>query len=112
MSYRLVSISILLALGCFSPMTRVSDYGGTESWPPSVSTLTPEAGPVGTVVTLKGDYLDDAKQVLIGGKPATFAVVGTDLKVTVPPDLGPGPSKVIVVVPRGTTAPMTFKVMP
>ncbi len=112
MLFRFFSLSVLLALGCSSPMTRVSDYGGTEGWPPSVSSVKPEAGPVGTVVTLKGDYLDDAKQVLIGGKPATFAVVGTDIKATVPPDLGPGSSKVVVIVPRGKTAPVTFNVVP
>jgi hypothetical protein len=112
MFFRLFALSALLALGCSSPMTRVADYGGTEGWPPSVSSIKPEAGHSGAQITLKGDYLDDAKQVFIGGKPATFTVVGPDIKATVPGDLGPGPVSVVVIVPRGKTAPMTFKVEP
>jgi hypothetical protein len=112
MFFRFFTLSALLALGCSSPMTRVSDYGGSEGWPPAVNSIKPEAGHSGTQITLKGDYLDDAKQVLIGDKPAPFTVVGPDIKATVPTDLGPGPVNVVVRVPRGKTAPMTFKVLP
>jgi hypothetical protein len=112
MVFRFFTLSTLLALGCASPMTRVSDYGGMEGWPPSVSSVNPQTGPAGTMVTLKGAYLDDAKQVLIGGKPAAFTLVGTDIQATVPLDLRPGTCKVVVVVPRGKTAPMTFNVVP
>jgi hypothetical protein len=63
------------------------------------------------VVALKGDYLDDAKQVIIGGEPASFTMAGSVIMATVPSDLGPGPAKVVVIVPRGKTAPMTFNVV-
>ncbi|MDR3682212.1 MAG: IPT/TIG domain-containing protein [Geothrix sp.] len=112
MTGRLLVLSALVALGCSSPMTRVSDYGATEGWPPAVNSIKPEAGHPGAQITLKGDYLGDAKQVLIGGEPATFSVVGSSLEATVPKDLGPGSVNVVVVVPRGKTAPMTFHVVP
>jgi hypothetical protein len=112
MRYRIISLTALLALGCASPTTRFADYGGSEGWPPAVNAVSPVAGQAGTVVTLKGAYLDDAKEVLIAGEPAAFTVAGAELQVTVPANLGPGASQVVVVVPRGTTAPVTFNVEP
>jgi|GEM_PF-1836768 hypothetical protein len=99
------------AAGSTKPMTPTDDFSGREGWPPSVSSINPKAGPGGVVVTLKGGYLEDTEQVLIGGKSATFTKVGSSIKATVPFDLGPGPVKVVVVVPGGVTAPMMFNVV-
>ena len=112
MSLRWISLSALLVLGCSGPMAHVSDYGGAEGWPPTVSAVQPSAGQAGAVVALRGAYLDDATQVLIGGRPASFTVAGRGLQATVPADLGPGQVKVVVLVPRGMTAPATFRVLP
>jgi hypothetical protein len=111
MMFRLLCLSALLAVGCASPKAATRDYGGSEGWPPAVSSIVPTAGQAGSVVTLNGDYLGDAKQVLIGGESATFKTNSKSLTVTVPADLLPGPAKVVVVVPRGTTTPVTFSVV-
>lgn len=100
----------LLLVGCAAPVSH-SDETGRQGWPPNVAQVSPQAGPAGTVITLKGDYLDDARKVLVNGQPVAFTAAGAELQVTVPADAAPGTADVVVVVPGGTTSPVTFKVV-
>ena len=111
MQLRLLALAALLVVGCAKPTTP-DNFAGREGWPPNVESLRPEAGRAGSEVTLKGAYLTDARKVLIGGKQASFTMAGAEIKATGPADLAPGPVAVVVVVPKGTTAPMTFQVLP
>ena len=112
MTMRWISLSATLVLGCSGPMAHVSDFGGSERWPPTVSTVQPDTAQPGQVVAVRGAYLEDATQVMIGGRTAAFSVAGRGLQATVPAGVGPGPVQVVVVVPRGMTAPATLRVGP
>ena len=111
MRWALLSLTSLMILGCSGPMAHIADYGGTEGWPPTVNEIHPPAAAPGTVVTLEGAYLDDARQVLVEGRPAKFTASAKALAVTLPGDLKPGAAAVVVMVPRGTTAPMSVQIV-
>ena len=112
MRLRWISLSAFLVLGCSGPMAHIADFGGAEGWPPMVSAVQPGVAQPGEVVAVRGAYLEDATQVLIGGRTAAFTVAGRGLQATVPADVGPGPVQVVVMVPRGVTAPATLRVVP
>jgi hypothetical protein len=81
--------------------------------PPKVTSFAPATGPVGTVVTLAGMFLDGATAVTFTG-PVTVtptAVTSTSLKVMVP--VGASTGAVSVTNPVGTgTSTSAFKVAP
>ncbi|MGH6690375.1 MAG: IPT/TIG domain-containing protein, partial [Gammaproteobacteria bacterium] len=74
----------------------------TVSMRPTVRTLTPSSGPVGTLVTITGGgFVSDATQVSFNGVAAVIrSVTPTTLTATVPLDARSGP--VAVTTSRGT----------
>ena len=73
---------------------------------PTVSNLTPNLGPAGTVVTITGTgFVSGAKTVKFGTKPATSVtlVSATELKATAPANSAPY-ADVTVTTPGGTSA--------
>ncbi|WP_345718827.1 beta strand repeat-containing protein [Kineosporia mesophila] len=71
---------------------------------PSVSALTPDAGPEsgGTVVTITGTGFTDATQVRFGSSVATFTV-STDTRITATAPAGTGSVDVTVTGPGGVS---------
>lgn len=92
---------ILLVLGCGGGS---SSGGGSSTPPPSAPTLTslaPTSGPVGTSVLLTGSYLTGATAVSFHGSSATFSVnSATQITATVP--AGATTGTVSVSTPGGT----------
>jgi hypothetical protein len=70
--------------------------------PPVVTDFSPNSGPVGTEVTLNGQFLSGATDVRFNGVPATFRVgfSGENLLATVPVGATLGP--ITVVTPLGS----------
>lgn len=77
---------------------------------PLLLRLSPAVGPVGSVVTLTGQRLGSATQVLFNGVPATFTVVSPNqITVTVP--VGATTGLVRVTTPVGTVnSPVAFRI--
>ncbi|AII52983.1 hypothetical protein N008_13480 [Hymenobacter sp. APR13] len=80
---------------------------------PRVTGLTPERGPVGTVVTITGTALLDIAAVTFNGVPAVGAVpnaAGTSLDVTVPAGASTGPVVVVTEEAGTATSPASYEV--
>lgn len=76
---------------------------------PTIKSINPTSGPVGTVVTITGSGLTGATSVTVGGKAASFTVVSsTEITVTVPSTAKTG--KITVTTAGGTASSATFTV--
>jgi hypothetical protein len=68
---------------------------------PTITSLSPISGPVGTLVTIKGSNLTSVTKITFGGIAATqFGAVGSDVQVTVP--AGALTGKLELTTPGGT----------
>jgi len=74
---------------------------------PTIAKVSPPKAKPGATVTVTGTNLNGTTSVTIQGTPATFRVVGTGLKVTVPPRAKSG---VITVTNPSGTASKPFRV--
>lgn len=78
---------------------------------PSISSISPTIGPVGTLVTISGGGLTGATAVSFNGTPASFTPVSaTTVTATVPATATTG--QISVVTPTGTAKSGTFRVRP
>ncbi len=74
--------------------------------PPTLTSFSPSAGPVGTTVTLTGTNLGFTTRVTFNGIAAVFAIRSpTQLTATVPPGATTGP--ITVVTPGGTATSLS-----
>ena len=75
---------------------------------PTITSIAPTTGPVGSTVTVTGTQLASTTAVAFGGVAAGFAVVSaTELSATVPVGAATGP--ISVTTPAGTaTSPLAF----
>lgn len=82
--------------------------------PPTITALTPAAGPAGTTVSISGIALDTTTALSVGGAPVPFSIVSSTLVTFVAPDWGlSGPQTVIVRSTLGqTTAVFTYPAAP
>lgn len=82
--------------------------------PPSITALSPAAGPAGTTVTMTGMGLDTATTVSVGGAQVPFTIVSPTVLTFVAPDWGlSGPQRVIVGSSLGTSsATFTYPAAP
>lgn len=82
------------------------------SSPPTIISLSPTAGPVGTVVTITGTNFAPGSTVTINGisgiVPTT--ITSTTITFVIPPGLAPGTYTVTVVGPNGVSNTATFTV--
>ncbi|WP_184349206.1 IPT/TIG domain-containing protein, partial [Streptomyces olivoverticillatus] len=79
--------------------------------PPSVTGLTPTAGPLagGTTVTINGTNLEGATTVTFGGTAGTItAATGSTITVTTPAKATAGQVAIVVTTPGGSTDNLTF----
>jgi hypothetical protein len=69
---------------------------------PSIATVTPSSGPIGTSVTINGTSFVGASSVRFNGSPAGFSTnaAGTQILTTVPTGAASGP--ITVMTPNGT----------
>jgi hypothetical protein len=73
----------------------------------SVAGLSPDRGPAGTVVTVRGHGFSGATVVRFGSVDAVFSVVSDfELRATAPP--GAGTVDVLVTTPAGTSGPQPW----
>src|SRR5208337_4048938 len=70
---------------------------------PTVTGLSPNSGPMGTLVTIFGTNLAGATGVFFGTAPAVFTVV-TGNSITATSPAGTGTVNVTVTTPSGTSA--------
>jgi methionine-rich copper-binding protein CopC len=113
-------LTFVVPAGATSGPVRVTTPAGTATSAvslvvpaPQLATLSPNAGPQGSSVTVAGSSLRDARQVTFNGTPAAGYVVnaaGTLLTVTVPAGATTGP--VVVTTPNGVSNGLTFTVGP
>jgi uncharacterized repeat protein (TIGR03803 family) len=76
---------------------------------PTIASISPTSGPVGTVVTITGTGLAGATKVTVDGKVASFTVVSsTEITVTVPSTASTG--KITVTTAGGSVSSATFTV--
>ncbi len=77
---------------------------------PTIDSIAPTSGPVGTQVVIAGTNLSGATAVAFGGVPSAFTVdLPTQVTATVPPGAVSGP--VTITTPNGTaTSPTGFTV--
>jgi uncharacterized repeat protein (TIGR03803 family) len=76
---------------------------------PTIKSISPTSGPVGTVVTVTGTGLTGATKVTVDGKAASFTVVSsTEITVTVPSTASTG--KITVTTAGGSVSSTTFTV--
>lgn len=78
---------------------------------PSIASITPTSGPVGTAVTLTGTGFADATAVNFGTVAATDVAVTDDTTITATVPDG-GTSDVTVVGPNGTSPATSFTYVP
>jgi uncharacterized repeat protein (TIGR03803 family) len=79
---------------------------------PTITTISPTSGPVGTAVTITGTGLTQATKVTFGGKAGTFTV-NNDSQITATVPTGAKTGKIVVTTPGGTaTSSGTFTVTP
>ncbi|MYZ40676.1 MULTISPECIES: IPT/TIG domain-containing protein, partial [unclassified Streptomyces] len=79
--------------------------------PPTVSGLTPVAGPLagGTTITIAGTHLESATSVSFGGTPGGItATTGSSITVTTPARGSVGRVSVVVTTPGGSTGGLSF----
>jgi hypothetical protein len=108
--------AVVPAAGVTGPIA-VSTLDGTATSPtnftmkPSISSVSPTIGPVGTLVTITGGGLTGPTAVSFNGTPASFTgVSATTVTATVPPGATTG--QISVVTPTGTAKSGTFRVRP
>jgi hypothetical protein len=111
-------ISTIVPAGATSGKIAVTTRGGkstsagsfTVVLAPTVASFTPDAGPVGTGVTITGTGLAGATKVTFNGKTAAFGVVSaTRITATVP--VGATGGRIAVTTPAGVaTSSSTFTV--
>jgi len=79
---------------------------------PIITSISPASGPVGTQVVLRGTNLGGATEVDFGDVRATFSLSSaTEVRTTVPAEVGLGPASVVVITPAGAAvSPTTFTV--
>jgi IPT/TIG domain len=77
---------------------------------PTITSFTPESGPVGTSVTIKGTGLKQTTKVTFEGKSRTFTVISdTEVKADVP--TGAATGKIAVTIKGGSaTSAASFTV--
>jgi len=76
---------------------------------PTIKSISPTSGPVGTLVTVTGSGLTGATSVTVDGKAASFtAVSSTEITVTVPNTAKTG--KIVVTTAGGSATSKTFTV--
>lgn len=79
---------------------------------PTISSISPVSGPVGTQVVINGNGLINASKVTISGKSATFTI-NSDIKITAAVPAGAVTGKFTITTPGGTvTSATTFTVTP
>ena len=90
-----------VALAVVIAMTALPAQAGT---PPTITSVTPTSGSVGTGVTINGSDLGGATFVRFNGTAATFFVngIGTQITTSVPNGAGSGP--LTVQTPNGTAS--------
>jgi hypothetical protein len=87
----------------FTVTTTAPPPAPAPSPPPTLSSLSPDNGLAGTVVTLTGSGFTGATNVSFNGASASFTVVsGTQITATAPAGVTSGP--VSVTTPNGTTS--------
>jgi hypothetical protein len=78
---------------------------------PTIKSINPTSGPVGTLVTVTGTGLTGATKVTVGGVAATFkAVSSTDVQVKVPTTAKTG--AISITTAGGTASSAKFTVTP
>jgi hypothetical protein len=92
--------------GGTSAATAADQYSYTGAPRPTVTAVSPPAGPSGTSVTITGTNLSGATAVNFGpGNPAKFSVSNpTTITATAPAASSTGPIDVTVTTPGGTSA--------
>jgi hypothetical protein len=92
MSARLALVSAVVAVLSLSPARARADampQGSEPPWP-HVASVSPSAGPPGTVVTIEGLNFLPGAEVTAGGAAAEVREVAGDRIVAVMPPHGPG----------------------
>ncbi|MGH2530652.1 MAG: IPT/TIG domain-containing protein, partial [Actinomycetota bacterium] len=93
---RLLSVPALVVLLTAGLLTDVA-----LAAPPTITSFSPQSGPVGTSVTIKGTNFNSATEVKFKNTVATFTVdSNTRIKATVPSGTTTGP--ISVTTPDGT----------
>jgi len=80
---------------------------GTTPIVPSITSLSPNTGPIGTAVTISGVRFTGATSVNFGATSASFAVVN-DATITTTVPSGTGIAAVTVTTPNGVSNSATF----
>ena len=119
-SFKVVSDSELTAVipaaavtGVVSVITSTGTLTATSNFKvlPTIKSINPTSGPVGTVVTVTGTGLTGATKATVDGKAASFTQVSsTEVKVTVPSGAATG--KIVVTTAGGSASSATFTVTP
>jgi hypothetical protein len=94
-----------IATGCGSTITGTTAAIEVTALPPTISSFSPESGPVGTSVTLYGTNFQGVTAVGFNGVAATAfseGCGGTQIRVTVPAGAVSGP--ITVTTPGGTVS--------
>jgi uncharacterized repeat protein (TIGR03803 family) len=120
-TFAVVSDTLLTAkvpVGARTGLVSVVTSGGTLRTShnflvlPTVKTISPISGPVGTVVGITGSGLIQATKVTVGGTTGAFTV-NSDSHITATVHAGAKTGKVVVTTPGGTaTSATTFTVTP
>ena len=99
-----------------NPVTADCTVAATFAYkPPTVSAVSPAAGTVGTVITVKGKYFGASpgtSTVTVGGVAVTSFTSWADtaIKLTVPEGVSVGAVPVVVTTAQGTSGAKTFTV--
>jgi hypothetical protein len=85
-----------------TPSGQVSSAGDfVVTLPPTVSSFSPDSGPVGTMVTISGSNFSGATQVTFGGTPAAFSIISaSSISASVPSGAVTG--RIRVTTPSGS----------
>jgi uncharacterized repeat protein (TIGR03803 family) len=79
---------------------------------PTISSIAPTSGPIGTVVTIGGTGLTQTTKVSFGGVNAATFTVNSDSKVSATVPTGAKTGKITVTTVGGTASSKTFTVTP
>ncbi|MGD1894348.1 MAG: fasciclin domain-containing protein [Cyclobacteriaceae bacterium] len=109
-----LSFSLLVMLGFFATLfIACDDEDDTPPAPsaPTISSLSPTSGPVGTSVTIAGSNFGDSPSVSFGGTSATVgSSTATSITTTVPSGLSAGTVSVTVSANNLTSSGVDFEV--
>ncbi len=109
-----LSFSLLAMLGLFATLFIACDEDDDTPPPaetPTISSITPSSGPVGTSVTIAGTNFGDSPSVSFGGTSATVGTSSaTSITTTVPTGLSAGTVSVTVTAGGETSAGSDFEV--